>query len=162
IYVAPPDNHLLIDDRVLRITHGPKENRFRPAIDPLFRSAAYCCTNRVIGVILTGGLDDGTAGLWTIKKNGGITLVQDPADAEVPSMPASALREVKVDYCVPVSEISGLLVRLSKEPIKKIDVMKDEQTKKEIEIAGEESAMENGELHFDELTPYTCPECHGV
>jgi two-component system chemotaxis response regulator CheB len=107
-------------------------------------------------------LDDGTSGLWTVKSYGGIAIVQDPQDAEVSSMPASALREVKVDYCVPVSEISNLLVRLSKEPIEKIKVMKDDQTKKEIEIAAEESAMEKGELHFDELTPYTCPECHGV
>lgn len=162
IYVAPPDFHLLIEGNMVRVTHGPKENRFRPAVDPLFRSAAFACGSRVIGVILSGALDDGTAGLWTVKKYGGIAVVQDPMDAEVSSMPKSALREVNVDYCVPASEMADVLVRLSKEPIKKVDVMKDDQTKKEIEIAAEKTALEGGELMFDELTPYTCPECHGV
>jgi two-component system chemotaxis response regulator CheB len=162
IYVAPPDHHLMIEDGMVRVTRGPKENRFRPAIDPLFRSAAFSYGNLVIGVILSGGLDDGTAGLWTVKNYGGVTVVQDPADAEVPSMPESALREVQVDYCLPVSEIAELLLRLSKIPIKKTDFMKDEQTGKEIAIAGERNPMRNGDLVFTELSPYTCPECHGV
>jgi two-component system chemotaxis response regulator CheB len=163
IYVAPPDHHMLIDDGKLLITRGPKENRFRPAVDPLFRSAAYAYGNRVIGVVLSGALDDGTAGLWTIKHYGGTTIVQDPSDAEVPSMPQSALREVKVDFCVPVSEIADLLVRLSKEPVTKNEtIMKDEKTKDEIDIAAEKIGMENGRLKFDDFTPYTCPECHGV
>src|SRR5689334_23277097 len=112
IYVAPPDHHLVVEQGRVRVTHGPKENRFRPAVDPLFRSAAYTYGNRVIGVILSGALDDGTAGLWTVKHFGGITIVQDPMDAEVPSMPENALREVSVDYCVGVSELPELLVRL--------------------------------------------------
>src|SRR6185369_518042 len=87
IYIAQPDHHLLIRNGKVRITHGPKENRFRPAVDPLFRSAAYTYTDRVIGVILSGALDDGTAGLWTVKHYGGIAIVQDPVDAEVSSMP---------------------------------------------------------------------------
>ncbi len=118
IYVAPPDYHLLVEEGRVRVTHGPKENRFRPAVDPLFRSAAYAYGNRVIGVILTGALDDGTAGLWTVKNYGGIAIVQDPLDAEVPSMPANAIREVEVDYSVPVNELAALLVRLSKEKLK--------------------------------------------
>ncbi|RFS17279.1 chemotaxis protein CheB [Emticicia sp. C21] len=162
IYVAPPDYHMLIEDGKVRVTHGPKENRFRPAVDPLFRSAAYTCTNRVIGVILSGALDDGTAGLWAVKHYGGMAVVQDPIDAEVSSMPESALREVQVDYCVPVAEMADLLVNLSKEPLKKMEVMKDEQTRKEIDIAAEAKAMERGILQFDGLTPYTCPECQGV
>jgi two-component system chemotaxis response regulator CheB len=163
IYVAPPDYHMLIKEGRILVTHGPKENRFRPAIDPLFRSAAYAYGNRVIGVILSGALDDGTAGLWAVKHYGGIAIVQDPKDAEVPSMPANAMREVKVDYCVGVSELPQLLVRLSKQPLtENAGVMKDEQTKKEIDIAAEETAMKNGVLKFDDLTPYTCPECHGV
>lgn len=163
IYVAPPDNHMLIEDGKIFITHGPKENRFRPAIDPLFRSAAYSYGNRVIGIILTGALDDGTAGLWAVKHYGGIAIVQDPADAEVSSMPENAQHKVKVDYCIRVSEIADLLVRLSKEPLpKNADVMKDEQTKKEIEIAAEENALERGLFNLGELTPFTCPECHGV
>jgi two-component system chemotaxis response regulator CheB len=163
IYVARPDHHLIISDDRVHITHGPKENRFRPAVDPLFRSAAYSHGNRVIGVILSGALDDGTAGLWTVKHYGGIAIVQDPAQAEVPSMPANAMREVKIDYCVGVPEMADLLVRLSTESlIENTDVMKDEQTKKEIEIAAEETAMKNGILEFGDLTPFTCPECHGV
>jgi len=163
IYVAPPDHHMLIEDGKIRITHGPKENRFRPAIDPLFRSAAYAYCNRVIGVILTGALDDGTTGLWTVKHYGGIAVVQDPMDAEVASMPENALREVKVDYTVGVSQLPQLLVRLSKEPVtEKAGVMKNEQTKKEIDIAAEESALQKNFFAFGELSPYTCPECHGV
>ena len=90
IYVARPDHHMLIEDGKVLITHGPKENRFRPAVDPLFRSAAYAYGNRVIGIILSGALDDGTAGLWTVKHYGGIAIVQDPKDAEVSSMPENA------------------------------------------------------------------------
>src|SRR3954462_11323909 len=87
IYVACPDHHLLIEGDTVRLTRGPKENRFRPAIDPLFRSAAFSFRQRVIGVMLSGSLDDGTSGLWTIKHFGGLAVVQDPVDAEVPSMP---------------------------------------------------------------------------
>lgn len=163
IYVAPPDHHMLIEHGKVLITHGPKENRFRPAVDPLFRSAAYAYGNRVIGIILTGALDDGTAGLWAVKHYGGIAIVQDPHDAEVSSMPENALREVQVDYCVPVAELSQLLVRLSKESLpENVPVMKDEQTKKEIEIAADENALKLGILKYGKLSPFTCPECHGV
>lgn len=162
IYVAPPDKHLIIENNIMRITHGPKENRFRPAIDPLFRSAANYFGNRVIGVILSGALDDGTTGLWTIKRYGGITVVQDPIDAEVPSMPESALREVKIDYCLPASKIAHLLLRLCQEPVMPMAIPKDELTKKEIAIADEKKDRSIDILNFGELSPYTCPECHGV
>lgn len=163
IYIAPPDHHLLIEDEHISVTRGPKENRFRPAVDPLFRSAAYAYGNRVIGVILSGALDDGTAGLWRIKFNGGLAVVQDPADAEVPSMPEHALSEVQVDYCVPVADMAGLLARLSSTEItENIHAMKDEQTKIEIDIAAEKNALQKGSLDIGILSPYTCPECHGV
>ncbi len=165
IYVAPPDRHLLVEQGRVRVTRGPKENRFRPAVDPLFRSAAYAYHNRVIGVVLSGALDDGTAGLWTIKHRGGIAVVQDPNEAEVPSMPENALREVAVDYSVSVSEMAGLLVRLSEEQVAETSevVMKDdEKIQLEIRIAAETSAFESGIMKFGEPTPYTCPECHGV
>lgn len=163
IYIAPPDYHVLIEEGMVRVTHGPKENRFRPAIDPLFRSAAYVYGNRVIGVVLSGGLDDGTAGLWTIKHYGGIAIVQDPNDAEVPSMPENALAHVEVDYTVHVKEIGELLVRLSTEKLTgKTEVMKDEQTQKEIKVAEEDGALKSGLFQMGELTPFTCPECHGV
>ncbi|MGN6492021.1 MAG: chemotaxis protein CheB [Agriterribacter sp.] len=163
IYIAPPDHHLLIEEGRVRTTRGPKENRFRPAVDPLFRSAAYTYGNRVIGVVLSGALDDGTAGLWRIKFNGGMAIVQDPKDAEVAAMPENALREVEVDYCVPVSEIAALLVKVSKEPVSdKKPFMKDETTKTEIDIAAEKYTLQKGSLNIGELSPFTCPECHGV
>src|SRR5688572_1397980 len=140
IYVAPPDHHLVIENSHVRVTKGPKENRFRPAVDPLFRSAAYSYGSRVIGVILSGALDDGTSGLWTIKYRGGVAVVQDPADAEIPSMPRNALREVEVDYIVPISEMAELLVRLSQEQVEEnseavIMEENDKQTEFEIRTA---------------------------
>ncbi len=164
IYVAPPDHHMLIEDGHVRVTRGPKENRFRPAVDPLFRSAAYSYSNRVIGVVLTGALDDGTAGLWTIKHYGGIAVVQDPNDAEVPSMPENAIREVAVDHIVPLRVMTSLLVDLSQEEVEvNKGVMKiDEKTKVEIKIAENDSAFDAGIMEFGSLTPFTCPECHGV
>lgn len=163
IYVAPPDHHLIIEEGHVRVTRGPKENRFRPAVDPLFRSAAYAYGSQVIGVILSGALDDGTAGLWRIKASGGLAIVQDPADAEVPSMPQSAMLEVEVDHCVPVAELSALLARLSSEEIiEETVIMKDEKTKIEIDIAAQENALQHGAMNLGVLSPYTCPECHGV
>lgn len=167
IYVAPPDRHLLVEDGHVRVTKGPKENRFRPAVDPLFRSAAYAHDSRVIGVVMSGALDDGTAGLWTIKNRGGVAVVQDPSDAEVPSMPENAMREVAVDYVVPLGDLAALLVRLSKEEVaetgvKEANMQDDEKTKIEIKIAAEDSAFESGIMKLGELTPFTCPECHGV
>lgn len=112
IYVAPPDHHMMVELDKIRVVRGPKENRFRPSIDPLFRSAAYAFGPRVIGVILTGMLDDGTAGLWLIKDRGGIAIVQEPEEALCPSMPRCALSQVRVDYRLPLSEIAETLVRL--------------------------------------------------
>jgi two-component system chemotaxis response regulator CheB len=115
IYVAPPDRHLLVENRHVNVVHGPKENRSRPAIDPLFRSAAINYGPRVIGVVLSGALDDGTAGLRAIKKHGGITIVQDPADASYPAMPENAIYNNSVDHIVRAGEIGPLLVQLVKE-----------------------------------------------
>jgi two-component system chemotaxis response regulator CheB len=110
IYVAPPDHHLLIDGSGhLRTTRDPKENKARPAIDPLFRSAGAAYGARVIGVILTGALNDGTAGLYMIKQCGGTAIVQDPSDATEPSMPLSVLRNVQVDHCVSLERIAHCL-----------------------------------------------------
>ncbi len=120
IYVAVPDLHLLVerdgDAGVLRLTRGPKENRARPAVDPLFRSAALAYGPRAIGVILSGALDDGTAGLWALRDRGGLAVVQDPADALVASMPQSALDEVGADHVAPASALGPLLGRLAREP----------------------------------------------
>jgi two-component system chemotaxis response regulator CheB len=113
IYIAPADRHLLIERGVLRTVRGPKENHSRPAIDPLFRTAALEFGPRVVGVILSGTLSDGTAGLWAIKRRGGVALVQDPDEAASPGMPRSAIAGVAVDCVLPVDEIPAVLVRLA-------------------------------------------------
>src|SRR5262245_19279854 len=115
IYVAPNDHHMLLEKGYIRVTKGPKENRFRPAVDPLFRSAAYIYGTRVIGVVLTGGLDDGTAGLYTIKLRGGTAIVQEPADAMIRSMPLNALAHTESDYKLPVARMGDLIARLVRE-----------------------------------------------
>ncbi len=113
IYVAPADYHLIIEpDERIALWHGPKENNFRPAINPLFRSAADVYGSRVIGVILTGTLDEGVAGLAWVKRHNGIAIVQDPRDARFRSMPQSAMQNVVVDYVAPVAQIPQLLVEL--------------------------------------------------
>jgi two-component system chemotaxis response regulator CheB len=161
IYVAPPDRHLIVEQERIRLTRGPKENRFRPAIDPLFRSAAYAYGPRVIGVVLTGNLDDGTAGLWAIKDRGGIAIVQDPEEAIFPSMPRSAMTQVEVDYCLSLEEIAPTLARLSAQPATGgADV--SEHMEIETRIALEDNAMEAGVLKLGKLSPFTCPECHGL
>ena len=112
VYVAPPDRHLLVESGHVHLSVAPRENRARPAIIPLFRSAALAYGPRVIGVILSGILDDGTAGLWEIKRRGGIAVAQLPADAEQKQMPKSAIMNVHVDYQVPISEMGALLISL--------------------------------------------------
>lgn len=168
IYVAPPDHHLVLEEGIVRVTRGPKENRFRPAVDPLFRSAAQAYGPQVIGIVLSGALDDGTSGLWAVKQRGGIAIVQDPLDAVVSSMPESALREVDVDYSVPIADMPRLLEQLCSETIsmapKNADPeMKDnDQIEKEVRVALLDTDIGNRVSQFGELSSYACPECHGV
>jgi two-component system, chemotaxis family, protein-glutamate methylesterase/glutaminase len=119
VYFAPSDRHLMVEDGRLFLSQGPKENHTRPAIDPLFRSAAEAYGPLVTGVILTGHLTDGTAGLWEVKRRGGTTVVQDPSEAEVPSMPKSALRHVAMDYCLKLKDIGKLLNQLAEDAVTK-------------------------------------------
>jgi two-component system chemotaxis response regulator CheB len=165
IYVAPNDHHMLLERGYIRVTKGPKENRFRPAVDPLFRSAAYIYSTRAIGVVLSGALDDGTAGLWAIKLRGGTTVVQDPADAMHRSMPLNALDNVDVDYKVPVGEMGALLARITREqaaPEPLIPAETREKMEAEVKIAREVDARVEEIMRYGELSPFTCPECHGV
>jgi len=113
IYVAPPDNHLFIEkDRIL-LWKGPKENRHRPAINALFRSAAVEYRDRVVGLVLSGMLDDGTTGLWWIRRHGGIAVVQDPEEAQFSEMPATALEHLEADFILRLDEMAPLLVQLA-------------------------------------------------
>jgi two-component system, chemotaxis family, protein-glutamate methylesterase/glutaminase len=162
IYVARPDYHLLVEPGYVRVTRGPKENRFRPAIDTLFRSAAYAYGPRVIGVVLTGMLDDGTAGLWSVKDRGGLAVVQDPQEASASPMPESALRHVVVDACVPLVKVAPTLVRLAREPAAaEGDYPVSKKLAIETQIAKADRALDTGLMEVGEISPYTCPECHG-
>jgi two-component system, chemotaxis family, protein-glutamate methylesterase/glutaminase len=161
IYIGPPDHHLLIKKDHVLVTKGARENRYRPGIDPLFRSAAASHGSHVIGVLLTGLLDDGTAGLIAVKKCGGITIVQDPKDAAYPEMPQSALNNLKVDYCAPISEIAGLLEKYSKIPPRKAASVPD-AVRVEAGIAERvlsDVAQVGG---LGKQVPYNCPNCGGV
>ena len=164
IYVAPPDQHMLLDPSgYVRVTRGPRENRFRPAIDPLFRSAAYAFGRRVVGVILTGWLDDGTAGLWAVKERGGTTIVQHPDDAFAPAMPLNAIKHVEVDHITPLKDIAPLLVRQTETPAAEEGVRPvSEEMETEVKIAREDNALESGIMKWGEPSVYACPECHGV
>ena len=163
IYIAPPDHHLLVEPGHVRVTHGPKENRFRPSIDVLFRSAALAYGPQAIGVVLTGFLDDGASGLYAIKERGGLAVVQDPLDALYSSMPIEAMKVVAVDHCVPIAKLGALLVDLANKVIKhKEENSVSEQMKLEVKVALQDNAFESGIMKLGQLSPYTCPECHGV
>lgn len=163
IYVAPPDCHLLVEPGKVRVTKGPRENRFRPAIDPLFRSAAQVYGPATIGVVLTGNLDDGTAGLWAVKQLGGTAIVQDPHDALFPGMPLSALRHVRVDYSVPLAELTPLLVQLTAEvEVEGAELPVPEALEVEVKIAKEHNPLDAGIGQIAQPSVFACPECHGV
>lgn len=161
IYIAPADRHLLIDDSKLLVIRGARENRWRPAIDPLFRSAAVSYRNRAIGVILTGLLDDGVAGLAAVKACGGTTIVQDPADAAYPDLPANVLRNVEPDHCLPLCGIAAILGQLvtskpSTAPVIPKDIATEARIAKQV-LTGPENVDPIGDR-----TEITCPDCGGV
>jgi two-component system chemotaxis response regulator CheB len=163
IYVAPPDHHMVLETDRVRLTKGPKENRSRPAVDSLFRSAAYYYGPRVIGVVLTGTLDDGTAGLWSIKDQGGVTIVQDPDEAEHPSIPLNAKQNVQIDYCLPIGRIAQTLVRLTAESSGAAeDYPVSDQLEIETRIALENNPLSGGIVSLGQPSIFTCPSCHGV
>lgn len=165
IYVAPPDYHLLVNRGHIRVVRGPRENRFRPAIDTLFRSAARAYGPRAIGVVLTGFLDDGTVGLQAIKKRGGLAVVQDPLDAEFPDMPRSALNYVKIDHALNLAEIARFLIAMADEPAapdQDFAVPRDMEI--EANIAEQQMNTEQFLQSVETIgtrTTFTCPACSG-
>ena len=166
IYVAPPDRHLLIEDGLVKLVHGPKENLHRPSIDTLFRSAARSAGTRAIGVILTGARDDGRAGMRALKQRGGVAIVQDPLEAPFPSMPMSVMQDIKVDHSLPLREIAPLLDRLSRETAEE-ERRYPVPDEVEIEARIAEQELEAGELiasveKLGKVSKLTCPECHGA
>ncbi|HEX5553516.1 MAG TPA: chemotaxis protein CheB [Chitinophagaceae bacterium] len=160
LYVAPADQHLLISDGIVKLGRGPAENRWRPSINVLFRSAAAAYTDRVIGIILTGLLDDGTAGMSAIMRSGGTSIVQDPNEASFPDMPLSVLDNMNVDYCVPLAEMGTVVA----------EILKNKEVGKAVSPADVISEAEIAEKLFTaipdmevigEQTVYACPDCGG-
>ncbi|WP_348771475.1 chemotaxis protein CheB [Azospirillum sp. SYSU D00513] len=161
IHVAPPDRHMLLRGGQVLIRRGPQENRCRPAIDPLFRSAAVSHGARVVGVVLTGTLGDGTAGLRAVKACGGTAVVQDPADAEWPDMPRNALAKAEVDHCLSLPALADLLVRLAGEPAGPSPAV-PESLRVEARISEMEPDTMNGPMPtVGRDSGMSCPECGG-
>lgn len=159
IYVAPPGSHMLVKRGYVRVVRGPKENGHRPAIDPLFRSAAINYKRKVAGVILSGLLDDGVMGLNAIKREGGQALVQDPHEAFFPDMPKNAIAHVSVDLVAPIADLAAALIEMINRP------------RVELEIVDGDEAIDPTEMNLEDLSmlessgvpsTYTCPECNGT
>ncbi len=163
IYVAPPDHHLILAGETMQVVRGPKENRARPAIDPLFRSAAWAYGPQAIGVVLSGMLNDGTAGLWAIKSCGGIAVVQDPEEARFGDMPRHALAHVPVDHRLTADAIGELVGRLVRQPIDAahLSLRRSEQVGLETKMARVRENDMNDMNRIGKLSPYTCPACKG-
>jgi len=163
VYVPPPDHHLLVKPNRMRVVRGPRENSFRPAIDPLFRSAARSYGARVAGVVLSGGMHDGTAGLLAIKHAGGKTIVQDPADAVIPQMPLSALARVDVDHVLGAKSIAQTIVRLTRE---KLNSGKRAPRRRRGAQSLDPAEFVSDRLEYDDFqgppSEYACPECGGT
>ncbi len=162
VYLAPSDHHLLVEKGGhLHVTKGAQENRSRPGIDPLFRSAAVAFGNRVTGIILTGYLDDGTAGLIAIQRCGGTCIVQDPNEADYPDMPKNALNQLKADYCAPIAEMGGILSKLvARKPGRQKAIPED--IKREAIIAERVLSDLPSVNSLGEQVPFNCPGCGGV
>ena len=148
VYLAPAGpRHMLVDRSKLRLEPGPRENRSRPSIDVLFRSASLAYGPRVIGVVLSGNLDDGSAGLADIKRRGGLAMVQDPEDADAPSMPTSAMEATEVDFVLPAGQIGAKLAELV--------ALEIDDKVQAISSNGNNNIEPTGQV-------YSCPECGGV
>jgi two-component system chemotaxis response regulator CheB len=161
IYIAPPNRHLIVDGHRLALGEGARENNARPSIDPMLRSAAVCCGARTIGVVLTGTQGDGASGLWAVQLAGGISVVQDPKDAEFPEMPLTALKRVQPDHIVRLADMAALLNGLVHQQAAKAKPVPP-SLKFQVEIA------RGGHASMDEMdgigrrSVFACPDCGGV
>jgi two-component system chemotaxis response regulator CheB len=160
VYLAPPKHHLLVDGDLLLLTTGAHENKYRPAIDVLFRSAAVNYGHRVIAVILTGMLEDGTSGMSAVKKSGGICIVQNPSDAQFPSMPSSVLHNLAVDYESDLSDIAEIINNILKSPLPPAIPIPNE-----IQIEADITKRMMSDIdelkRFANRSDFVCPDCGG-
>lgn len=161
IRLAPPNCHLLVEKGYLRVLRGPRENRHRPAVDPLFRSAAWAYGPRVVGVILSGTLDDGVSGLWTVRSCGGTTVVQDPNEAAQSGMPMSALLALNVDHVAPIDQIATLLNDLARAEIDKRPSQPPQEIGLQVAIAEGADMDVEGMRKIGRPSGFSCPACHG-
>lgn len=162
VHVAPPNHHTVVQDGVLRLSKGPTENGHRPAVNVLFRSAALAAGPAVIGVVLSGTLDDGTAGMAAIKNRGGLALVQSPDDALYSGMPDGVLRHVAVDHVVPVAEMGTLVARCVGEEADDGAAPASEILRWEVEVSRDDAGAGYGEIpQHGRATNFTCPDCSG-
>jgi two-component system chemotaxis response regulator CheB len=162
VYLAPARGHLLLGaDRRIELGHGPRENNARPAIDPMFRSIALCCGSRAIGVVLSGMLGDGAAGLLALKQGGGTTVVQEPSDAAFSDMPAHALQHTQPDHVVTLAALPALLRKLVQNPAGK-PVAPGERLRMEVEIARSGHSNMSEMDRIGRRSVLACPDCHGV
>ena len=162
IYIAPPDHHLLLKGPNICVARGPKENGFRPAVDPLFRTAARNFGARVVAVVLSGGLDDGTTGASLVKQFGGTVIAQDPEEAPFASMPESAIQNVDVDHVLRVAQMPAVLERLALEPVPQgvQEMSQARETEPDVAEVGTD-ALVTGELPGPP-SGFTCPGCGGA
>jgi len=160
IYVAPPDRHLLVVGGRLHLSRGPRENGHRPAVDPLFRSAALAYGTRVVAVVLSGNLDDGTAGMAAVRRHGGVTVAQDPADALYPGMPSSAVSAGVAQHVVPLADVPALLVELANTEAQEAAPVDDTLDRYEDAVTGMRQVPPLGDPP-GEAAGLVCPECRG-
>jgi two-component system, chemotaxis family, protein-glutamate methylesterase/glutaminase len=161
IYVAPADHHLLVLQNVVRLGRGPRENMARPAIDPMLRSVGISCGGSAIGVVLSGQLNDGAAGLADLKRCGGLAVVQNPSDAEAGDMPLAALNAVDVDYRAPAADLGALLMRLVEESAGP-PIAPPAEIRLEVDIALGRPVGTEATATIATPVPLTCPQCSGV
>ncbi|HEY1506132.1 MAG TPA: chemotaxis protein CheB [Stellaceae bacterium] len=161
IYLAPPKRHLLLSGDRLELGHGPRENNARPAIDPMFRSVALCCGGRSVGVVLSGMLGDGAAGLRALKQCGGLSVAQKPSDAAFPEMPATAVRRALPDHVVGLAELPALLKKLVQQPVGEALPI-PHGLSFEVEIARSGGLTMKEMDRIGRRSVLACPDCHGV